>query len=237
VTDGPGRSASTSVDEKIEIAQRISGHVFADRDLIRRALTHPSAVSAAPTESFERLEFLGDSIIAAIVAEEIFRRFPLMSEGGMTRIRISLVAGPVLSSCARHLGLDEALILGESELRSGGRGLGSALEDAFEALTAALYLDAGIDTARAWVLRTLGPLISEEMADTPANPKSVLQELVQMRGATPTYRITGQDGPPHERVFTAVVEVDGDVLGEGAGASKREAEAAAAAAALATLSG
>ena len=221
-----------TVDEKIALAEGVLDHSFADKSLVLQAITHPSAVSEGDAPSFERLEFLGDSIIAAIVAEEVFRRFPHMSEGGMTRIRISLVAGTVLSGVARGLGLDQALVLGESELSTGARGLGSALEDSFEALTAALYLDAGIDATRAWVMRTLGPLISEDMASTPANPKSVLQELVQAGGSTPVYRITGHEGPPHERSFTAVVEVDGRALGEGSGRSKREAETAAAAAAL-----
>lgn len=226
-----------SVEEKIALAEEVLGHTFTDTALVHQALTHPSAVSESEPDSFERLEFLGDSVIAAIVAEEIFRRFPKMSEGGMTRIRISLVAGPVLSSIARDLGLDRALILGESELRSGGRGLDSALEDGFEALTAALYLDAGVDVTRDWVMRTLGPLISEDIAHTPANPKSMLQELVQASGSTPTYRITSHEGPPHARSFTAVVEVDGRVIGEGSGKSKREAETAAAAAGLALLHG
>jgi len=233
--DAPGPDRASTVEDKISVAEGILGHTFADRSLVRQALTHPSAISEADPVSFERLEFLGDSVIAAIVAEEIFRRFPTMSEGGMTRIRVSLVAGPVLSSIARDLGLDAALILGESELRSGGRGLDSALEDAFEALTAALYLDAGVGVTRVWVLRTLGPLISEDIAHTPANPKSVLQELVQASGLTPTYRITGHEGPPHERSFTAVVEVGGEIIGEGGGKSKREAEAAAAEAGLAFL--
>lgn len=224
-----------SSDRRVGIAEKALGHTFTDKALIRQAITHPSAVDDTVAESYERLEFLGDSVISAIVAEEIFIRFPAMSEGGMTRIRISLVAGPVLASVARSTGLEDALILGESEIRSGGRGRGSALENAYEAVTAALYLDAGTDVARRWVLGTLGPLISEEVASTPANPKSVLQELVQASGGSVCYRITGHQGPPHDRSFTAIAEVGGEVLGEGSGHSKREAEAAAAAVALDAL--
>jgi ribonuclease III len=230
-----GASAKISVEERLRIAEEAVGHVFSDRALLKQALTHPSATINPNAESFERLEFLGDSIISAIVAEEVFRRFPRMSEGGMTRIRISLVAGPVLSSVAQLAGLEDAIILGESEIRSGKRGRVSALEDTYEAITAALYLDAGIDAARRWVLETLGPLIREDVASVPANPKSVLQEHVQSFGIAPAYRITGHEGPPHERSFTAVVEVAGEVVGQGAGRTKREAEAAAAAAALESM--
>jgi ribonuclease-3 len=98
-----------------------------------------------------------------------------------------------------------------------------------------LYLDAGMEAARAWVLATLGPRITADSAHTPENPKSLLQEVVQARGATPVYRIADQQGPPHDRSFTAVVEVAGEAIGEGSGRSKREAEAAAAAAALEAL--
>jgi ribonuclease-3 len=217
---------------KLAEAERILGHRFSDQTLLRQAITHPSAVNNAALESFERLEFLGDSVISVTVAEEIYRRFPEMSEGGMTRIRISLVAGAVMAAVAQEAGLEDVIVLGESELRSGRRGRVSALEDVYEALTAALYLDAGRDAARAWVMRTLGPLISEEVAATPANPKSVLQERVQTCGDSPTYKIIEQVGPPHERTFTAVVEIGGTVVGEGSGRSKREAETAAAAAAL-----
>lgn len=223
--------------ERLEAAEKILGHRFSDRELLRRALTHPSAVADSATQSFERLEFLGDSIIGAMVAEEVYRRFPQMPEGGMTRIRISVIAGPVLATVSQDVGLEELIVYGESELRSGRRGRASALEDVYEAVSAALYLDAGVESARRWVLSTLGPLIDEDVAASPANPKSVLQEAVQARGQTVAYRILGHEGPPHERSFTAVVEVDGTVAGEGTGRSKREAEVAAATEALRSISG
>jgi len=232
----PGRKPETpdaDLAAKLEIAQRIVGHRFKDQELLRRALTHPSAVEDRdPTCYYERLEFLGDSIVGFFIAEELYTRFPLMAEGGMTRIKVSAVAGSVLASVAAQLGLSDALILGESELGTGRRGLNSALENVFEALVAALYLDAGIDEARRWVLATLGPLISEEVASYPENPKSALQEIVQSRGESAVYRIDSQEGPPHARVFKASVEVAGAVIGTGSGRTKKEAEAAAAAAAL-----
>ena len=220
----------------VDCAEEILGRKFTDRELLRRALTHPSAVEDTDADGFyERLEFLGDSVLGFIIAEETFSRFPTMREGGMTRIKVSLVAGSVLSNVARDLGLLDALIVGESERGTGGRGLNSALENAYEALTAALYLDGGLDAAREWVLRTLGPLITEDVAATPENAKSRLQELVQARGESPAYETTAIDGPPHDRTFVVTVDVGGLRLGEGTGRTKREAEAAAATVALAAL--
>jgi len=215
------------------LAESVLGHRFADRDLLRRALTHPSAVEAKdPSVYYERLEFLGDSILGFVIAENLFMRFPDMPEGGMTRVKVSVVAGSVLSEVAEKLGLADALILGESERGTGRRGLASALENTYEALIAALYLDAGLSAARSWVMATLGDLISEEAAFVPENPKSLLQELAQAKGLAVTYRVESEEGPPHDRVFTSVAEVAGAEAGRGTGRSKKEAEAAAARAAL-----
>jgi len=145
------------------------------------------------------------------------------------------VAGSVLSEVARDLGLADAIIVGDSERGTGGRGLTSALENAYEALTAALYLEGGMETAREWVMRTLGPLITEDVATTPENPKSELQEIVQANGLSPRYATLAEDGPPHDRTFSVQVEVDSKVLGKGTGRTKREAEAVAAAAAIKRL--
>ncbi len=132
-------------EARIALAEKILGRTFTDRELLRLALTHPSAVENGVEGFYERLEFLGDSVLGFIISEEAFRRFPDMREGGMTRIKVSLVAGSVLSAVARDLGLADALIVGDSERGTGGRGLTSALENTYEALTAAIYLDAGLD--------------------------------------------------------------------------------------------
>lgn len=232
----PPTPASRDDNARMTLAEKIVGRAFRDRELLKLALTHPSAVDNGAGEGvYERLEFLGDSVLGFIIAEETFRRFPQMREGGMTRIKVSLVAGSVLSGVARQLGLAEAIIVGQSERGTGGRGLTSALENTYEALTAALYLDAGLDVAREWVLSTLGPLITEETADAPENPKSLLQELVQAQGKSPVYETLSEDGPPHDRTFTVSVVVDGEQLGSGTGRTKREAEAVAASVALAAL--
>jgi ribonuclease III len=222
-------------EARMALAEKILGRTFTDRELLRLALTHPSAVENGVEGFYERLEFLGDSVLGFIISEEAFRRFPAMREGGMTRIKVSLVAGSVLSAVARDLGLADALIVGDSERGTGGRGLTSALENTYEALTAAIDLDAGLDVARQWVLTTLGPLITEDAASSPENPKSLLQEVVQAHGSSPVYETLSEEGPPHDRTFTVAVDVDGKRLGEGAGRTKREAEAMAAAAALEAL--
>jgi ribonuclease III len=227
------RQAAVSVADAIATAQLVTGHVFADTELVQRAITHPSAVEDRDPEAYyERLEFLGDSILGFLVAEEIYRRFGTMPEGGMTRIKVSVVSGTALGRVSAQLGLADAIIFGESERGTGGRGLASALENVYEALVAALYLDGGIEVARRWVLETVGPLITHETAESPESPKSALQELTQARGDAPRYHVVGQEGPPHDRVFTATVEVAGKRLGQGSGHSKKEAEAQAAQVAL-----
>ena len=230
------QSSSDGTAKRIELAESVLGHSFKDKDLVLRALTHPSAVEERdPDAYYERLEFLGDSIVGFLIAEELYRRFPSMDEGGLTRIRVSVVSRTALGRVAADLGLADAIVVGQSERGTGGRGLKSALGNVYEALAAALYLDAGIASARQWVLATLGPLISEDVAASLENPKSELQETLQARGETPVYRLISQEGPPHARTFTLEVEVAGKVMGSGSGRTKKEAEAAAAAAALERL--
>ena len=220
---------TTEIADKVSRAERIVGHRFADRSLIQAAITHPSAVEDGRVEhTYERLEFLGDSIVGAVCALEIYRRFPYMDEGGMTRIKVSLVSGASLSKVADDLGLSDAIIFGGSEAGTGRRGLHSALENVFEAIVAALFLDAGIDVARRFVLETLGPLIDADNAAGPESPKSTLQELLQTRRITPSYETVDVEGPPHARVFTSQVLAGGVVVGTGKGTSKKQAEAQAA---------
>jgi ribonuclease-3 len=214
-------------------AEHILGYTFQDKDTLIRALTHPSAIEEDPIQgSYERLEFLGDSLLGAFVALAIFERFPDFDEGALTRIKVSLVSGGMLSKRAEELGFTDLIIFGSSEKGTGKRGLSSALENVFEALIAAIALDGGIDEARGWVMRTLGDYISRDIAAEPENPKSILQEILQVDRITPTYELAETSGPPHERTFTCNVLSEGKVIGTGAGHSKKDAEAAAAAKAL-----
>ena len=221
---------------RVELTESILGHKFTDKSLVQCALTHPSAVEVRdPSAYYERLEFLGDSIVGFVIAEELFRRFPLMEEGGLTKIRVSLVSRTTLGRVASELGLADVIVMGRSESGTGGRGLKSALGNVYEALVAALYLDAGMKAAGDWVVATLCPLISADAAVASENPKSELQERLQAKGEVPVYQLVSQDGPPHARTFTVEVSVAGKLMGSGIGSTKKEAEAAAAAVAIGAL--
>lgn len=217
--------------------EQIVGHSFHNKDLVTSAITHPSAVEGRPLSAcYERLEFLGDSILGALVAADLYDMFPQMDEGELSRLKISLVSGATLSQVAGELGLGEHIVFGESERGSGARGLRSALENVYEALVGALFLDAGADVAHEFVRRTLSPHFSPERAALPLSPKSALQEATQrdLRCA-PEYRLVSEEGPAHEPVFTVVAFVDGRRMGRGTGPSKKAAEAAAALDALGNL--
>lgn len=223
-------------DGIIAHAEQILGYEFKDKELLSKALTHPSCVEEDRVElSYERLEFLGDAFLGFTVASEVYKRFPDMSEGGMTRIKASVVSGANLSKVASELGFADIIAVGSSERGTHGRGLRSALENVYESVVAALMLDGGEEVARDWILRTLGPCISEGL-ENDRNPKSVLQELLQDHGEVPEYVVTGTYGPPHDRSFEVEVLCEGKVLGNGSGRSKKEAEAEAAQNAIDVLS-
>ena len=223
--------------ERIRHIEAITDHKFKRRDLALAAITHPSAVEGEPVwHSYERLEFLGDSILGAIVATDIFERFHDMDEGELTRLKISLVSGKTLSVVAETLGIGECIIFGESEKGTGARGMHSALENVYESVLGALYLDGGYEVAHEFVMRTLGPHISRDLAEHPVSPKSRLQEITQRElRCGPEYRLEGEQGPAHSPTFTSVVLVSGRRMGRGTGSSKKEAESAAAADAIKRL--
>ena len=211
--------------DRVEQAARITGHTFADPALVELAFTHPSYKEEPhATHDYERLEFLGDAVLSLVVVEEVYRRYPDLPEGTLTKMKIALVSGSTLAEEAERLGLADLILLGESERGTGSRGLHSALENAFEALVGALYLDGGVDAARAFVLDTLADRITPEAVELLDHPKSRLQEITQTRGVSPEYEIVSEEGPPHDRVFVSRVLIGGVMVGEGTGRSKREAE-------------
>ena len=221
---------------KVEEAQRIIGRDFDDPDILLSAITHPSATEGKPVKfSYERLEFLGDSILGAIVANEAFHEYPELDEGGLTRIKVALVSGTSLAEVAEKLGFADVIVFGSSERGTGRRGLHSALENVYEAVVAALFLDSGIAGAQAFVRRTLIPKMSVEMAREPENPKSALQEKLQEEGITPTYKLVETQGPPHDRTFVSQVFAGMKALASGMGRTKKEAESRAAKTALDAL--
>lgn len=219
---------------KLERGEAILGYHFQDPEILVAAITHPSAAESQPiNSSYERLEFLGDSILGALVANEAFHAYPGLDEGGLTRIKVALVSGSSLAEVAGNLGFADIIVFGSSERGTGRRGLHSALENVYEAVVAALYLDAGILKAQEFVRETLIPRMSKDMANEPENPKSALQEKLQEEGITPTYKLIETQGPPHDRTFVSQVLAGAKALASGMGRTKKEAESQAAKAALA----
>ncbi len=206
-------------------------------DLLRQALSHPSYVREAgrsPHESNQRLEFLGDAILDAVVAQELYRRFPEMAEGWLTRAKAATVRTANLAKVARALDLGKYLLLGHGEEKSGGRSKTSVLADALEAVLGAIYLSAGWPAACRFVLTHLLDAINKVEGRTLQDAKTSLQELCQASTqSTPEYVTVSSTGPPHAPVFEVEVRFDQRVIGQGKGRSKQEAEQAAADAALA----
>ena len=215
--------------EKLDAMQDILQYRFNSESLLLAAITHPSATEGRSVKySYERLEFLGDSILGAIVATLAFHEYHEIDEGGLTRIKVALVSGSSLSDVASHLGFADCIVFGLSEAGTGRRGLHSALENVYEATVAALYLDGGLDAAVTFVKRTLIPRMSIDMAREPENPKSALLEKLQEDGITPTYKLIDTQGPPHDRTFVAQVFAGDKGLAQGTGRTKKEAESQAA---------
>lgn len=215
-------------------------HHFADRALLVTALTHSSYANesrASGCECNERLEFLGDSVLGMVVADALFRRFPDMPEGRMTRLRARLVCEESLHAVASELDLGDYIRLGRGEEHTGGRQRASILADAVEAVIAALYLDGGMETARGFIERhILSSLESGSPSLLLGDYKTELQELVQRKsGQSLSYVLLGESGPDHDKVFTSEVCLNGKPIGSGSGRTKKEAEQSAARAALEAL--
>lgn len=206
--------------------------------LYELALTHRSFAFEQPEaiDHNERLEFLGDAILGAVVTDLIFAKFPDLPEGDLARLRASVVNTVALAEIARTIGLGEHLKLGKGEEGSGGRDKASLLADSFEAVIGAVYLDRGINR----VTEVLTPLFDAALDEVVAggmtfDAKTALQEAaVKMSGDVPSYRVASS-GPDHDKRFTAHVYIDGESYGSGTGHSKKEAEQRAAREALDTL--
>ena len=215
------------------------GHRFDDPDLLDTALTHSSVVSGgtpAPASN-ERLEFLGDRVLGLLVAEMLYREFPDEDEGALARRHAALVMRDSLARVAVEIGLAGHLRLSRGEDDTGGRANPGLLADACEAVIAALFLDGGLDAARAFVGRRWRALIDEDPTP-PKDPKTALQEWAQARGlALPRYRETARTGPDHAPEFSVEVAVEGVEAVVATGPSKRAAERTAAEDLLARLEG
>lgn len=221
------------------LQQRL-GYKFRSAALLLEALTHPSYLQDDPKAGphNQRLEFLGDSVLQFILTDALFREFTAEREGVLSRRRAVLSKGNFLTQMARDLGLDAGLRLSRSEEETGGRARASILEDAFEALVGAVYLDGDLATTRERVLAWYGPLTGRLASSEDAeNPKGRLQELVQPEHGNTAlhYDVESTSGPRHAREYEVAVFVNDRRLGAGRGPSKKVAEEAAARVALATL--
>lgn len=221
--------------------ERALGHAFADPDLLTAALAHSSLGRKGDAKhsgaGFERLEFLGDRVVALVVADLLTEKFPDEDEGDLAKRLAFLVRRDSLAELARALGIGAALTLSNSEEQGGGRDASGVLADAFEASVGAVFRDGGFVPAQALVARLFGPLLAQAGAP-PREAKTALQEWAQGRGlALPSYEIVEQSGVAHAPVFTVRVSVEGHAPEAADGTNKREAERAAAAKLLARLEG
>jgi ribonuclease-3 len=227
-TGDPGEQIRQDAADWHPLEQRL-GQPFRQRELLLEALTHRSYVFEKPAAGLkqnERLEFLGDAILAFLSAEYLFSTYPALSEGELTDTRAALVRASTLAEFARRLDLGRHLRMGRGEARSGGRQRDALLAAGFEALLGALYLDNGLEAVR----RLLLPLLAEEAQRVVSggrfkDDKSLLQELAQEHlGVTPTYRVLTEEGPAHSRAYTVAVVLGEYVAGQGRGRNKQSAE-------------
>ncbi|MHB8104993.1 MAG: ribonuclease III [Dehalococcoidales bacterium] len=220
--------------------QKILGVSFNEPSLLEQSLVHSSYINENPANTIgnnERLEFLGDAVLDFIVADKLYREFPDLTEGEMTKARATLVRRDTLAHIAATIKLGDFLFMGKGEESSGGRNKAPNLAGALEAVIAAIYLDQGMDIAGAVVNR----LLTEEWQKLTSRGadieyKSKLQELTQSSfRSAPVYRLISETGPDHNKVFTVEVIINGKTLGAGTGKSKKFAETEAARLALETL--
>ena len=209
------------------------GHRFADPRLLDQALTHRSRGA----ENYERLEFLGDGVLGCAMADELYARFPQLSEGKLTRLRASLVREEALAEVAKALGIGEHLRLGEGELAAGPEARPSILADAVEAVLGAVFLDGGYEAARKAMLAAFGERIDQLDPDRPGkDAKTELQEVLQAaHRPLPVYSVVAVQGAAHRQSFEVECQVE-DLVAKGTGSSRQKAEQAAARAMLEKLS-
>ncbi|MGN1317628.1 MAG: ribonuclease III [Lachnospirales bacterium] len=200
---------------------------FKNRDLLNTALSHSSYINEHKgLECNERLEFLGDSILGFVTAEYLYKNYPNLPEGNLTKIRANVVCETMLAKLGKEIGLNCDLLLGKGEEHTGGRERSSIIADAMEAVIGAIYLDGGIEPAKSFILNMLIPEIKATVS-TPRvlDSKTSLQEILQKdSSAVIEYDIINESGPAHNKIFEASVSCNGKILGKGKGKSKKEAE-------------
>jgi ribonuclease-3 len=240
---GPGRVVPFG--SELEPLERRIGYRFRDRGLLEHALTHRSRVhedASGGVFDNESMEFLGDSVLGFVIADMLFRQFPHHNEGQKSKLKASIVSAASLARLGEKINLGEFLILGRGEEKTGGRRKLALIADCYEALIAAIYLDGGVEPAKAFIERQFAGLIQEARrtgahATFTEDYKSALQEWLQSHDrGLPAYRLAGEIGPAHRRLFDVEVVVNGVPVARAEGKSKKEAAQAAAKLALDRLS-
>lgn len=225
------------INKSFSLLEETIGYTFKDKALVKRALTHSSYANEQKINKsgdYERLEFLGDAVLELVSSEFFFHQYPDMPEGKLTKIRSSNVCEPALAYCAREFGLDQFVLLGKGEEMTGGRNRDSIISDVCEAVVGAIYLDGGMEPAKAFIHKFI--LADLENKTLFLDSKSILQEMVQADNhATLEYKLVGESGPDHNKEFSVEVIVAGKVVGRGTGKTKKSAEQKAAYEAIKTL--
>ncbi len=228
----------------IEALEAALGYTFADKELLKRALTHRSANAIIATNpgsaaggpvDYELLEFLGDAVLDLAIAHHLIEGFPTAREGELSKMRAALVNTAALASVARQLSLGQFIRLSRSEAAAGGADRESILADVFEALMGAVYREAGFTVACGVAAKLLGDRLKSV---NPSDPKTELQEVLHAAGsATPEYLVEFTEGPEHSPIYVSIVKIDQQIVGRGRGRTKKESQQAAAAEALKILRG
>lgn len=206
-----------------------ANYIFKDITLYDLARTHTSYTNeskVARSLSNQRLEFLGDSVLSIIVSDYIYKNYPNLPEGTLTKIRADVVCEKSLYEMALEINLGNCLLLGKGEERTGGKERPSILSDAFEAMLGAIYLDSGLDAARDVLLPMIVPKIEQAVVSTgDSDYKTTLQELVQkQKHSSIQYHTLSEEGPDHERFYTVEVRINKEYFGQGSGKTKKQAE-------------
>lgn len=199
------------------------GYTFKDARLLEQAVTHRSAAK----EHYERLEFLGDSVLGMVISRELYDRFPEATEGELTRLRSQIVKGETLATLSKNLGLGEYIIFGPGEIKSGSHRRASILADILESIIGAIYIDADIQTVEAVILRLLAePIAASNPQKIIKDPKTRLQEYLQSRGIDlPEYQVVETSGPAHKQFFKVRCQIDSlKIEAQGEGGSRKSAE-------------
>ena len=214
-------------NHQFELLEIKSGYHFQNPHLLKQAMTHSSYANEHKAKGYhdnERLEFLGDAVLEVVSSEFLFRHYPALPEGDLTKLRASIVCEPTLALCARELDLGDFLLLGKGEEHTGGRKRDSIVSDAMEALIGAIYLDGGFASAKEFVHRFI--MTDIEHKKLFYDSKTILQEQVQKNwhDGEISYVLTGEEGPDHDKTFLVDLYVAGEKKSSGKGRTKKAAE-------------